>query len=140
MRECKLSKSELSLIVNSVTRTVAKETVELKLFSTNPANCQNVMLESASWLGVAETTADYEHVNKGLIVHNTIPQIIQNIWQKVALVAFNSFLQVQIENLFEFQKKAYFVQKQSYVLQLTQNQSSSSLSCLSLWLYPCPFL
>jgi len=44
------------------------------------------MLESASWLGVAETTgispirrtADHEQVNKGLIVHNTIPQIIQN--------------------------------------------------------------
>src|ERR1700677_5032650 len=101
MRECKLSKSELSLIVNSVTRTVAKETVELKLSSTNPANSRNVMLESASWLGVAETTgispirrtADHEQVNKGLIVHNTIPQIIRNIWQEVALVTFNLFLQ-----------------------------------------------
>jgi hypothetical protein len=114
MRERELSKSELSLIVNSVTSTVAKETVELKLSSTNSANCRNVMLESASWLGVAETTgkspirrtADHEQVNRGLIVHNTIPQIIQNIWQKVALVAFNSFLQVQIEHLFELQKKA----------------------------------
>ena len=114
MRECKLSKSELSLIVNSVTSTVAKETVELKFSSTNSANARNVMLESTSWLGVAETTginpirrtADHEQVNRGLNAHNTIPQIIQNIWQKVALVTFNSFLQVQIEYLIEFQKKA----------------------------------
>ena len=130
--------------MNSVTRTVAKETVELKLSSTNPANSQNVMLESASWLGVAETTgirsirrtADHEQVNKGLIVHHHPT----NHPEHLAKSCIGDILQVQIENLFDFQTKAYFVQKQSYVLQLIQNQNYSSLSCLSLWLYPCPFL
>ena len=57
------------------------------------------MLESASWLGAAETTgispirrtADHEQASKGLIAHKTIPQIIQNIWKMVALMTFNSF-------------------------------------------------
>jgi len=54
-------------------------------------------------------------------------------------VTFNSFLQVQIENLFEFQKKAYFVQKQSYVLS-TYSESEFFLSFLPFSLaLPLPF-